>query len=106
MFTRVKFFVLAMAVLTTASFWDSPAHAAKPQPKRTRSALRSRAGFPVLYAYGFAPYLYYESYGFGGIQGAPNSNPAPYGFGDVSVGSSEIPFGTSSFSFGATDFGN
>ncbi|MBI3864555.1 MAG: hypothetical protein HY290_21950, partial [Planctomycetia bacterium] len=68
-------------------------------PRRPHVAAYSAKGKPVRFGYGFAPYVYYSTYGFGGIEGAPNAIPLRYGYGESSYGTSDFLFGQSDFGF-------
>lgn len=98
MFSRLRTLSVAFIILIATTIAVSPAEAAKRRPGRRHDSARSRQNWSVLYGYGFAPYIYYETYGFGGIEGAANDQPLQFGYG-------ESTFGSSSFSFGSTTFG-
>lgn len=98
MFRRVRTVFVAIAALAAVMLMTLPVEAAKPLTKRPHYPAFSAKGRPIRFGYGFAPYVYYETYGFGGIQGAPNASPLQFGYGDPT-------FGTSGFSFGSSDFG-
>ena len=99
MFNRLFTLFVTSIVLVATTVGTSPAQAAKRLPKRSHHSAYSRARRPVLYAYGFAPYLYYETYGFNGIEGAPNNSPLQFGYGESTFGSSDFSFGSSTFDY-------
>jgi hypothetical protein len=105
MFSRLRTAALAFIILIATTIGVSPVQAAKRLPNQPHYSAHYRSGRPVLYGYGFAPYLYYESYGFNGIQGAPNAYPLQFGYGESTFGSSDFSFGSSDFSFGSSTFG-
>jgi|SRR5579872_4490827 len=107
---------LALAVAVGGLFVGSPAQAGRPHPRypyRSAYAARSQPswsgfqygvpdygyGYGYGWGYGFAPYLYYNAYGFGGIQGAPNASPLRYGVGGISFGSSGYALDASELGF-------
>jgi len=105
MFSRLRTASLAFIILIAATVATSPAQAAKRVPNRPHYSGHYRTRTPVFYGYGFAPFLYYETYGFDGIQGAPNAYPLQFGYGESTFGSSDFSFGSSEFSFGSPTFG-
>lgn len=100
MFSRLRTVSVAFIILVATTVGVSPAQAAKRLPKwPPRHRVYWQADWPVLYAYGFAPYIYYETYGFNGIQGAPNAIPLQFGYGESTFGSSDFSFGSSTFEY-------
>ncbi|MBS0262064.1 MAG: hypothetical protein JSS02_08900 [Planctomycetes bacterium] len=99
MSTSMRLLLVAFA-LTVSLLPESNAMAAgKPQPKRIDRRMAPISRTSVYYGYGFAPYVYYNTYGFGGIQGAPNASPLRYGTDEASYGTSGFEYGSSGFGF-------
>jgi hypothetical protein len=99
MFSQLRAFVVVFIILVTTTFAVSPAQAAKRRPNRPQRPAYTQTEASILFAYGFVPYIYYEQYGFDGIQGAPNANPVQFGYGESTFGTSDFPFGSSTFGY-------
>lgn len=96
---RIHTGLIALFFAVGTGLETSPAQAASPLPKRPLHSAYSVKRRPIRSGYWFAPYLYYQTYGFGGIEGAPNDSPLYYGYGDSW-------YGSSGYALDASGFGN
>jgi len=93
--TCIRRVIVAGIVLAGLVFSSTPAQA-RPSLRR---GYRPAYGNPLYYGYGYAPYLYFNSYPYSGSWTNAGAGNAP-----LSYGYSGITYGQSGFTFGAPDF--
>ncbi len=98
MFSQMRAFTVVIILIAT-TFAASPVEAAKRRPNRPPRRAYTQTEASVLFGYGFAPFIYYEQYGFEGIEGAPNASPVQFGYGGSTYGTSEFVFDSYTFGY-------